>query len=203
MATVIMRHGNDRSLWRRTSLRWAVPAVVSLFLCTACEGPSARTAGGWTRKILPGPNAGNQQTASVVLDVDGDNVDDFVVAERTKTPSVVWYKYNGSTWLRSRGAKRIATIWRTSTATGIWISSRSAGATRSSGCTSTSRPLMMRSPLSQAPTHHQNPAEVRAPAFGPWWVREAIWKPQSMGYATFYISLIAQRNRAFRPLSRV
>lgn len=44
---------------------------------------------------LPVPNAGNQQTASLVLDVDQDGVTDFVITERTKTPSVVWYRYNG------------------------------------------------------------------------------------------------------------
>ena len=52
----------------------------------------------WQRKTLPGPNSGNQQTACVVADIDKDGIDDFVVTERTKTPSVVWYKYNGTSW---------------------------------------------------------------------------------------------------------
>ena len=47
---------------------------------------------------LPHPNAGSQQTCCVVGDIDNDGVDDFVVGERTKTPSVVWYKYNGTGW---------------------------------------------------------------------------------------------------------
>ncbi len=34
----------------------------------------------------------------MVADFDKDGIDDFAVAERTKTPSVVWYKYNGSGW---------------------------------------------------------------------------------------------------------
>lgn len=54
----------------------------------------------WQRKILPGPNSGNQQTACVVADIDKDGIDDFVVTERTRTPSVVWYKYNGNGWDR-------------------------------------------------------------------------------------------------------
>ena len=44
---------------------------------------------------LPPPNSGNQQTASLVLDIDKDGTLDFVIAERTKRPSVVWYKYSG------------------------------------------------------------------------------------------------------------
>jgi len=52
----------------------------------------------WQRKTLPGPNSGNQQTACVVADIDKDGIDDFVVTERTKTPSVVWYKYDGKSW---------------------------------------------------------------------------------------------------------
>lgn len=57
----------------------------------------------WQRKSsvtgdIPIPNAGNQQTCCVVADLDGDGIDDFVVGERTKTPSVVWYKFNGKGW---------------------------------------------------------------------------------------------------------
>ena len=47
---------------------------------------------------MPAPNAGNQQTCCIVLDIDKDGIDDFVVGERTQAPSVVWYKYNGSGW---------------------------------------------------------------------------------------------------------
>ena len=47
------------------------------------------------------PNEGSQQTATLVLDVDRDGVQDFVVTERTQSPSVVWYRFNGSGWDRS------------------------------------------------------------------------------------------------------
>ena len=47
---------------------------------------------------MPTPNAGNQQTCCMVLDIDRDGIEDFVVGERTQTPSVVWYKYNGNGW---------------------------------------------------------------------------------------------------------
>jgi hypothetical protein len=46
------------------------------------------------------PNVGDQQTASLILDIDNDGIKDFVITERTASPSVVWYKYNGTTWDR-------------------------------------------------------------------------------------------------------
>lgn len=46
------------------------------------------------------PNQGNQQTATAVFDVDGDGVNDFLVAERTQTPSVVWYRYSADGWTK-------------------------------------------------------------------------------------------------------
>jgi len=49
---------------------------------------------------LPNPNSGGQQTACLVLDIDKDGINDFVVTERTRAPSVLWYKFNGSGWNR-------------------------------------------------------------------------------------------------------
>src|SRR5690606_4278349 len=49
---------------------------------------------------LPVPNEGNQQTASLVMDVDKDGINDFIITERTKAPSVVWYRRNDSGWDR-------------------------------------------------------------------------------------------------------
>ena len=39
-----------------------------------------------------------EQTASQVLDIDGDGIEDFVIAERRNSPSLVWYKFNGKSW---------------------------------------------------------------------------------------------------------
>ncbi len=47
---------------------------------------------------LPVPNAGKQQTASIVFDVDQDGVNDFMIAERTEAPSVVWYRRISDGW---------------------------------------------------------------------------------------------------------
>jgi len=57
----------------------------------------------WTGKSsttgdLPVPSEGKQQTCCLILDIDKDGINDFVVGERTSTPSVVWYKYNGKGW---------------------------------------------------------------------------------------------------------
>ncbi len=49
---------------------------------------------------LATPNAGNQQTSTIVLDIDKDGVKDFVVAERTKAPSVLWYRRGPNGWTR-------------------------------------------------------------------------------------------------------
>jgi len=49
---------------------------------------------------LPVPNSGNEQTCCIVLDVDQDGIDDFVIGERTQAPSLVWYKWHGRGWYR-------------------------------------------------------------------------------------------------------
>ena len=49
---------------------------------------------------IPVPNAGDQQTCCLAADFDGDGIEDIVVGERTETPSIVWYKFNGKGWDR-------------------------------------------------------------------------------------------------------
>jgi hypothetical protein len=46
------------------------------------------------------PNQGNQQTATLVADLDRDGINDFVITERTESPSVVWYRRNPEGWDR-------------------------------------------------------------------------------------------------------
>lgn len=50
---------------------------------------------------LPAPGLGNQQTASVVADFNADGRLDFVVAERTKAPSVLLYQQTATGWVRA------------------------------------------------------------------------------------------------------
>jgi hypothetical protein len=49
---------------------------------------------------LPTPNGGLEQTASLVLDIDKNGVDDFVIAERTLTPSLVWFRRTQTSWVK-------------------------------------------------------------------------------------------------------
>jgi FG-GAP-like repeat len=49
---------------------------------------------------LSAPNSGQQQTASLVCDIDGDSVNDFVITERTKAPSVIWYRRGSAGWTK-------------------------------------------------------------------------------------------------------
>ena len=49
---------------------------------------------------LPAPNTGVQQTASLVLDIDKDGRNDFVITERTAAPAAVWYRRGTAGWTR-------------------------------------------------------------------------------------------------------
>lgn len=76
-------------------------AVTLLLILTCLVAANAEVS--WQRKSsstgdMPIPNDGKQQTCCIVMDIDKDGIDDFVVGERTQTPSVVWYKYNGKGW---------------------------------------------------------------------------------------------------------
>jgi hypothetical protein len=53
-----------------------------------------------TQGGFPVPNSGNQQTASLVLDIDRDGVNDFVITERAQAPAVVWYRRHAGGWTR-------------------------------------------------------------------------------------------------------
>ena len=49
---------------------------------------------------LPVPGASAEQTASLVLDIDRDGIDDFVIGARAKAPSMVWFRRRGAGWER-------------------------------------------------------------------------------------------------------
>ncbi len=53
-----------------------------------------------TQGDLEPPNIGNQQTASLVADLDKDGINDFMITERTEAPSVVWYRRTPEGWDR-------------------------------------------------------------------------------------------------------
>jgi hypothetical protein len=50
---------------------------------------------------LPVPSDSTQQVLALVLDVDKDGLNDFVIgARRTPGPSLVWYRREASGWTR-------------------------------------------------------------------------------------------------------
>jgi hypothetical protein len=77
--------------------------ILHLFIAVAAASTCAAGELNWERRSsvtdeIPIPNSGDQQTCCVAADLDGDGVQDFVVGERTKSPSIVWYKLVGSDW---------------------------------------------------------------------------------------------------------
>ncbi len=78
-----------------------IALALSLIFCSAV----ASTPPLWTHLSsasgdLPVPNGGSEQTATLVLDIDRDGVDDFVIGERTTAPSVVWYRRGTLGWTK-------------------------------------------------------------------------------------------------------
>ena len=49
---------------------------------------------------LPAPGPSVQQTASLILDVDKDGVNDFIIASRREGPSVLWYRRGTDGWTK-------------------------------------------------------------------------------------------------------
>ncbi|MGH9341215.1 MAG: FG-GAP repeat domain-containing protein [Acidobacteriota bacterium] len=49
---------------------------------------------------LPKPGPSPQQTASLILDVDQDSLNDFIIASRVTGPSVLWYRRHASGWTK-------------------------------------------------------------------------------------------------------
>lgn len=47
-----------------------------------------------------GPNGSEQQTSCLVMDIDKDGINDFIVTERVQAPAVSWFKKNGNKWDR-------------------------------------------------------------------------------------------------------
>jgi len=49
---------------------------------------------------LPSPDASTQQTAALILDVDRDGLNDFLIGCRAKGPAVVWFRRQADGWKR-------------------------------------------------------------------------------------------------------
>ncbi len=53
-----------------------------------------------TKGDIPVPGPSNQQTASLVLDIDKDGLNDFVIAARKVGPSVLWFRRDQNGWTK-------------------------------------------------------------------------------------------------------
>jgi hypothetical protein len=49
---------------------------------------------------IPTPGPSTQQTACLILDVDNNGTNDFVIATRKRGPSVLWYERIGTGWVK-------------------------------------------------------------------------------------------------------
>jgi len=50
---------------------------------------------------IPIPGSSNQQTASIILDVNNDGLNDIVIGSRKKGPSIVWYRREIAGWTKN------------------------------------------------------------------------------------------------------
>lgn len=81
--------------------------ILFLFFALICgKNVHAQTLPEWQHisskngQIPIGTSSNSQQTASLILDINKDGTDDFVIADRGSKPSVVWYERAGTSWNR-------------------------------------------------------------------------------------------------------
>lgn len=92
-------------------MRLLIISFFVLYLLYGCGQPTKETSGTenetdsvrWTHLSsktgdIPAPGPSTQQTASQVLDIDQDGVNDFVIAARQVGPSVLWYRRTEDGW---------------------------------------------------------------------------------------------------------
>lgn len=85
-------------IWLRVCL--ILLLIIQVAACSRAQNPSWKlfsSSGG----AVPIRHTGTQQTASVLIDVNGDGIREFVIAERAKAPSVVLYRLEQRNWKTS------------------------------------------------------------------------------------------------------
>lgn len=81
-------------------------SLVAAFLIILSSCDNLRTLSDeWTlisskNRNIPPPGPSTQQTACLILDVDKDTMNDFIVASREAGPSVLWYRRNKLGWTK-------------------------------------------------------------------------------------------------------
>ena len=79
--------------------------VSTLFLLGGCSAAEQQIDHAWhhlstSNDTIPSPGPGSQQTASLILDVDNDGLNDFVIAERESAPAMQWFKRGQKGWTK-------------------------------------------------------------------------------------------------------
>lgn len=96
-----MTRSQSQLMLIRTTLKVALTVlIVSAFACPQKEERPVWIHLSSATGDLPVPSAGKQQTGSLILDIDQDGTNDFVITERTASPSVVWYRRGADGWTR-------------------------------------------------------------------------------------------------------
>ena len=77
---------------------------VLLILLLGCDNPKTINSN-WThlsskKGDIPSPGPSTQQTACLILDVDNDGKNDFVIGSRETWPSLLWYRRDASGWTK-------------------------------------------------------------------------------------------------------
>ena len=88
--------------------KWSVFLItILLFACTGTSNKSEDTdlklAVNWEhlsskKGDIPAPGPSTQQTASLILDVDKDGINDFIIGSRKVGPALLWYRRLAEGW---------------------------------------------------------------------------------------------------------
>ena len=78
--------------------------LLFIFFISSCSNPTTLSTE-WCHHStrngdIPLPGSSTEQTACLILDIDKDGVNDFVIGCREKGPAVVWYQRHASGWER-------------------------------------------------------------------------------------------------------
>lgn len=84
-------------------ISWILSLIIIIFL-SSCNSPTTLLAE-WihlssAKGDIPIPGSSTQQTACLILDVDKNGINDFVIGCRERGPSVLWYRRNASGWIK-------------------------------------------------------------------------------------------------------
>jgi hypothetical protein len=82
---------------------WLIEAIVTM--CITATLASAADVVSWQHLStltgdIPSPAASSGQSAALVLDIDKNGINDFVIATWYSTQPVVWYRYSSSGWTK-------------------------------------------------------------------------------------------------------